>query len=132
MRLSPRRQIVRHFAIYTGLAPFLCLTLFPLVWMTITAFKHERDLYQMKFPLWFHEPPTLKHFHLLFTQTWFVTWAVNTVVLALSVVAITLVVAVPAAYALTRLRLPGARGVGLALFMTYLVPPIVLFIPLAP
>src|SRR5438552_976242 len=100
--------------------------------MTITAFKDERDLYQMKFPLWFHLPPTLKHFHLLFTQTWFGTWFVNTVLVSLSVVAITLVTAVPAAYALARLRVRAAHGMGIALFMTYLIPPIVLFIPLAP
>jgi multiple sugar transport system permease protein len=126
------RRVVRHIGIYAGLAPFLVLALFPLVWMTITAFKHERDLYQMQFPLWFHLPPTLKHFQLLFTQTWFVTWAINTVVVSLAVVAITLVTAVPAAYALARLPLRAAHGTGVALFMTYLIPPIVLFIPLAP
>ena len=127
-----RKAAVRQFAIYAGLAPFLLLTLFPVVWMTITAFKHERDLYQMKFPLWFHMPPTLKHFHLLFTQTWFGTWVVNTAVVSASVVVITLGTVVPAAYALARLRLPAGHGVGAALFMSYLVPPIVLFLPLAP
>jgi multiple sugar transport system permease protein len=127
-----QRQVVRHLGIYAGLTPFLVITLFPLVWMTITAFKHERDLYQMKFPLWFHLPPTLKHFDLLFTQTWFGTWALNTAVVSLAVVAITLVTAVPAGYALARLRLRAAGGTGVALFMTYLIPPIVLFIPLAP
>ena len=118
--------------IYAGLAPFLVLALFPLVWMVITAFKHERDLYQMKFPLWFHLPPTMKHFQLLFTQTWFGTWAVNTAFVALAVVTITLATAVPAAYALARLRLRGAGATGTAIFMTYLVPPILLFITLAP
>ena len=131
MRLVTR-QVVRHCAIYAGLAPFLILTLFPLVWMTITAFKHERDLYQMQFPLWFHLPPTLKHFHLLFTQTWFGTWALNTAMVSASVVAITLAVAVPAAYALARLRLPLAHGVAATIFTAYLVPPILLFVPLAP
>ena len=73
--------------------------------MVITAFKHERDLYLMQFPLWFHLPPTLKHFHLLFTQTWFGTWVVNTTAVSVWVVGITLAAAVPAAYALSRLRL---------------------------
>jgi multiple sugar transport system permease protein len=127
-----QRQVVRHLGIYAGLTPFLLITLFPLVWMTITAFKHERDLYQMEFPLWFHLPPTLKHFRLLFTQTWFGTWVLNTAMVSLAVVAITLVTAVPAAYALARRRLRAANGTGVALFMTYLIPPIVLFIPLAP
>ena len=127
-----QRELARHVGIYAGLAPFLVISLLPLAWMTITAFKDERDLYQMKFPLWFHLPPTLKHFDLLFTQTWFGTWFVNTVLVALSVVAITLATAVPAAYALTRLRVRAAHGIGVALFMSYLVPPVVLFIPLAP
>ena len=124
--------MVRHLGIYAGLAPFLLIALLPVVWMVITAFKHEQDLYGMHFPLWFHMPPTLKHFHLLFTQTWFGAWIVNTTVVSAWVVGITLVAAVPAAYALTRLRLPGANGLGTAIFMTYLVPPIILFIPLAP
>src|SRR5262249_42866705 len=100
--------------------------------MIITAFKQEQDLYRMQFPLWFHLPPTLKHFHLLFTQTWFGSWVVNTTAVSIAVVAITLAAAVPAAYALARLRLPGAHATGTTLFMTYLVPPIILFVPLAP
>ena len=98
---------VRYLLVYVGLAPFLAIVLLPLLWMAVTAFKHERDLYAMHaFPLWFHLPPTLKHFHLLFTQTWFGTWVVNTAVVAALVVLITLATAVPAAYALARLRLP--------------------------
>ena len=129
---SKRRRALRHAGIYAGLAPFVLIALFPVVWMAITAFKHERDLYGMKFPLWFHLPPTLKHFDLLFTQTWFGTWALNTALVSVGAVGITLLTAVPAAYALARLRLPGAERTGIAMFMTYLVPPIVLFIPLAP
>lgn len=124
--------MVREIGIYAGLAPFLVIALFPVLWMVITAFKHERDLYGMHFPLWFHMPPTLKHFHLLFTQTWFGAWVVNTAAVSLWVVAITLLAAVPAAYALARLRLRGAHGMGIAIFMTYLVPPIILFLPLTP
>jgi multiple sugar transport system permease protein len=127
-----RRVSIRRVGIYAGLAPFLVIALFPVLWMLITAFKHEADLYAMRFPLWFHLPPTLKHFRLLFTQTWFAAWVVNTVCVSLLVVAITLAASVPAAYALGRLRLPGASGAGVAIFATYLVPPIVLFIPLAP
>src|SRR5437879_3164825 len=64
---SRRRRALRYAGIYAALALFLLIALFPLAWMTITAFKHERDLYSMKFPLWFNLPPTLKHFDLLFT-----------------------------------------------------------------
>ena len=127
-----RRRTIRQIGIYAGLAPFLVIALFPVVWMAVTAFKHEQELYAMRFPLWFHMPPTLKHFRLLFTQTWFGTWVVNTTLVSVLTVAITLAASVPAAYALTRLRLPGAHGTGVAIFLTYLVPPIVLFIPLAP
>lgn len=129
---SRQRRVVRHVGIYAGLTPFVVIALFPILWMAITAFKHERDLYSMQFPLWFHVPPTLKHFRLLFTQTWFGTWAVNTAIVSAAVVGITLVLAIPAAYALARLRLPGAGGVGSGVFAIYLVPPILLFIPLAP
>jgi multiple sugar transport system permease protein len=129
---SHQRRAIRRVGIYAALAPFLVAALFPVLWMVVTAFKHERDLYGMKFPLWFHLPPTLKHFDLLFTQTWFATWVGNTAVVSLCVIAITLVVALPAAYALARLRPRGAHGLGIALFATYLAPPIILFIPLAP
>ena len=130
--MNPRgRQAVRHLLVYAGLAPFLIIALFPVLWMAVTAFKHERDLYsRFQSPFWFHLPPTPRHFHLLFTQTWFATWAVNTAVVSLCVVVITVVTAVPAAYALARLRLPGTQNTSIALFMTYLVPPIILFLPL--
>jgi multiple sugar transport system permease protein len=133
--LNSRRRalaVVRRLLVYAGLASFLFIALFPVLWMAITAFKDERDLYSMRsIPFWFYEPPTLKHFRLLFTQTWFGTWAVNTALVSVCVVAITLVTAVPAGYALARLRLPGGGNAGIAIFMTYLVPPIVLFLPLA-
>jgi multiple sugar transport system permease protein len=131
-RPGARRHLIRQAGIYAGLAVFLLIALFPVLWMIITAFKHEADLYAMRFPLWFHMPPTLKHFRLLFTQTWFGTWVVNTTLVSLLVVAITLAASVPAAYALARLRLRGADSAGTAIFLTYLVPPIILFIPLAP
>jgi len=62
--MAGRRRAIRHILVYAGLAPFRLAVLFPLVGMVITAFKHERDLYAMGFPLWFHEPSALKHFHL--------------------------------------------------------------------
>jgi multiple sugar transport system permease protein len=82
-------------------------------------------------PFWFHSPPTLQHFELLLTQTYFAPQLVNTLLLAACVVTITMVTAIPAGYALARLRLPGAGNLGIAIFATYLVPSIILFIPLA-
>src|SRR5206468_2589248 len=84
-----------------------------------------------QFPLWFHLPPTLKNFRYLFEHTYFGTWLINTVLLAVLVVLITVVAAVPAGYALARLKLPASDFIGTATFMTYLVPPIILFLPLA-
>jgi multiple sugar transport system permease protein len=127
-----RRALRRHVLIYAGLVPFLVIALFPIYWMAVTAFKRESDLYRMDVtPLWFHQSPTLDHFVLLIKKTYFVPQLVNSLLLAVFVVAITVLTAVPAGYALARLRLPGAENLGIGIFMTYLVPPIVLFIPLA-
>ena len=110
----------------------MVIALFPVFWMAITAFKEDADLYRMdQVPFWFHLPPTLKNFRILFSHTYFGTWLVNTVLLSACVVLITVVTAVPAGYVLARLRLRGAEGIGIAIFLTYLVPAIVLFLPLA-
>jgi len=126
------REVRRHVLIYAGLAPFVVIAVFPIYWMAITAFKQDADLYRMDVvPLWFHLPPTLEHFTRLFTHTNFTAQLLNTLQLAALVVAITMLLAVPAGYALARLRLPGAERLGIGIFVTYLVPSIILFIPLA-
>jgi len=108
------------------------IAVFPVYWMVITAFKQDADLYRMDVvPLWFHLPPTLEHFTRLFAHTYFPAQLLNTLQLAACVLAITMVTAVPAGYALARLRLPGAENIGIAIFVTYLVPSIILFLPLA-
>ena len=104
---------------------------FPFYWMFLTAFKENQDLYNLQSnPLWFNLPPTLAHLEYLFTRTLFLRWLLNSLVIGVAVVAITLLVATPAGYALARLNLPGAQQMGIALFATYLVPPSLLFIPL--
>ena len=133
--MSPARRLreVRRLSLlYAALAPFLVIALFPICWMAITAIKQDADLYRMDVaPFWFHRPPTLEHFTRLITHTYFTAQLMNTLQLAGYVVALTMATAVPAGYALARLRLPGAENIGIAIFLTYLVPPIVLFIPLA-
>src|SRR5881628_1557803 len=132
--MTPRagRRLRRNLLIYAGLAPFVVVAVFPVFWMAITAFKEEADLYRMDLvPFWFHSAPTLKNFRILFTQSYFPVWFVNTMLLSICLVTITLVTAVPAAYALARLRLPGAGNLGITMFMTYLVSPIIIFLPLA-
>jgi len=133
MRSRTWREIRRHAIIYACLVPFLVVALFPVFWMLITAFKDEADLYRMDVvPFWFNLPPTLKNFELLFFHSnYFVPSLVNSLLLTVFVVGTTLVTAVPAGYALARLRLPAAENLGIAIFITYLVPPIILFLPLA-
>jgi len=130
--MARKGAVRRHLLIYAGITPFVVIAVFPVVWMAITAFKQDADLYRMDVvPFLFHLTPTLEHFERLFTQTYFSAQLLNTLQLAASVVTITMMAAVPAGYALARLRLPGAENLGIAIFATYLVPPIVLFIPLA-
>jgi multiple sugar transport system permease protein len=110
---------------------YVILTVFPFYWMFITTFKKNSDLYNLaNNPLLFNEAPTLDHLEYLFTRTLFGQWMWNSLVIGLLVVAITLLISVPAGYALARMNLPGANQLGIAIFATYLVPPSLLFIPL--
>jgi multiple sugar transport system permease protein len=134
--LAPRshksKELRRHTLIYLGLTPFLVLAVFPILWMAITAIKQDADLYLVDaVPFWFRQAPTWKNFDFLFHNTSYGDWIVNTMVISFWVSAITLLTAVPAGYALARLRLPFAENLGIGIFMTYLVPAIILFIPLA-
>ena len=100
--------------------------------MLITAFKTNSDLYNVtNIPFWFNEAPTLEHFHYLFEQTLFTRWLLNSLVIGLCVVAITLVTAVPAGYSLARHDRPRGEALGIGIFLTYLVPPTLLFLPLS-
>ncbi|MBI3455559.1 MAG: carbohydrate ABC transporter permease [Candidatus Rokubacteria bacterium] len=126
------KEVRRHALLYTGLAPFVLIAVFPVYWMAVTALKQDSDLYRMDvIPFWFYLPPTLKHFRYLFEHTWYGAWIVNTMAIAALVAVITLLTAIPAGYALARLKLPGSESLGIGIFMTYLVPPIILFLPLS-
>jgi multiple sugar transport system permease protein len=126
------KELRRHTLIYLGLTPFLVLAVFPILWMAITAIKQDADLYLVDaVPFWFRQAPTWKNFDFLFHNTSYGDWIVNTMLISFWVSAITLLTAVPAGYALARLRLPFAENLGIGIFMTYLVPAIILFIPLA-
>jgi multiple sugar transport system permease protein len=114
------------------LTVFTVLLAFPFYWMVIATFKQNIDLYGMENnPFIFNLPPTLDNLKLLFTETRFLLWLKNTVVVGGIVVAITLLLAVPAAYALARLTGKWGERLGIAIFLTYLVPPTLLFIPLS-
>jgi multiple sugar transport system permease protein len=114
------------------LAVFAGLLAFPFYWMFVTTFKQTADLYTLQNnPFKFNLPPTLEHLKLLFHQTKYMVWVTNTAIVGGIVVGITLVLALPAAYALTRLTGRWGERVGMAIFLTYLVPPTLLFIPLS-
>jgi len=118
--------------VYLGLLPFILITVFPVFWMGVTAFKTDNDLVNPTvFPFWFHQPPTFGHFTYLFQHTYYGDWIANTMLIAAFVSLITLLAGVPAGYALARLGLPGAENMGIGIFLGYLIPPILLFIPLS-
>jgi multiple sugar transport system permease protein len=105
---------------------------FPFFWMLITAFKRQSDLYNLNHnPFLFYEAPTLEHIHRLFTETEYSQWLLNTAFVGVLVVIITLVLAVPAGYALARMTSAWGERLGIGIFLTYLVPPTLLFIPLS-
>src|SRR5512142_3380311 len=111
---------------------FVVLLAFPFYWMLITTFKQNPDLYNLQNnPFIFNDPPTLEHLRLLFNETMFLRWVGNTAFAGAIVVLITLVLAVPAAYALARLTGGWGAQLGIGIFLTYLVPPTLLFIPLS-
>jgi multiple sugar transport system permease protein len=108
------------------------LLAFPFYWMLIATFKQNIDLYNTdNNPFKFNLPPTLDHLRLLFFETRYVRWLGNTALVGVIVVAITLALAMPAAYALARLTGRWGERMGIAIFLTYLVPPTLLFIPLS-
>jgi len=131
-RATRARHIRKAVLVYAGLTFYAVLAGLPIYWMVITTFKPDRDLYNLQnFPLWFNQNGvTLDHLALLFNKTGFNTWLKNTVWVALGVVAVTLAVSVPAGYALARLRFRGAESLTIGIFLTYLVPTTLLFLPL--
>jgi multiple sugar transport system permease protein len=126
------RRLRRDYGAYLPLSPYLFVVAFPFYWMIITTFKRDRDLYNLSgSPFWFSEPPTLAHVDLLLRDTLFLTWLWNSLVVGAAVVVITLAIGLPAAYALARMRFPGSHASATAMFLSYLVPPTLLFLPLS-
>jgi multiple sugar transport system permease protein len=123
-----RSQIVFWFAL--GL--FIVFACFPVYWMFVTTFKQVNDLYNLENnPLLFHLAPTLDQVQYLFERTNFSTWVLNTGEVGLAVVVITVLICVPAAYVLARSQFPGSGSLAMGIFLTYLVPPTLLFLPLS-
>src|SRR5919199_308170 len=126
-----RGRVARLLRMWVPIGFFLVLALFPFYWMAITSLKPNAELYNTRMMplLVFH--PTLKHYVDLLTQTSFLTWTWNTMVVAVVSTAISLVLGVMLAYPLARMRFAGAGLVAMTVAAIYLVPQPLLFIPLA-
>jgi len=121
----------RWVTVYAPLGIFVFVLLFPFYWMVITSVKPNNELLSRDGnPFWVIKP-TLEHFHKLVFKTAYPEWLWNTVFISVISTAVSLACAVLAAYAIERLRFKGSRQVGLGIFLAYLVPPSILFIPLA-
>ena len=130
-RSAKRRRRAGRAGVYSAAIGFALLAGFPFGWALITMFKQSRDLYvKANNPFWFNETPTLQHVDLLFTRTNYVRFIENTVLVGLAVTALTLLIALPAAYALARLGRRWGERMGIAIFLVYLIPPTLLFIPM--
>src|ERR1700730_1085170 len=124
----PRRLVT----LYLPLSLILLVLLFPFYWMALTAIKPDEQLLNLdKFNPFWTWTPTLKHIEKLLFQTNYPLWLWNTTLVAVSATIISIVASVLAAYAIVRLRYKGAQWVGGAIFLAYLVPPSILFIPLS-
>jgi multiple sugar transport system permease protein len=113
---------------------FTAFAVFPFYWMVVTTFKQNSDLYvgaanTTHNPFIFNRPPTLEHLKTLFEQTLYLTWVVNTLLVGALVVGITLLLAVPAGYSLARLAGRWGERLSIGIFLTYLIPSTLLFIP---
>jgi multiple sugar transport system permease protein len=119
----------RHLFSYGVAIPFAIVLAFPFAWMFVTSLKPEAQVYDPNKVWTFH--PTLASYGFLFHHTNYVGWLENSAFVGVLVVLITLVVALPAGYALARLSGRVGRSMGVGIFLTYLVPPTLLFLPLS-
>jgi len=125
---------MKRVALYAAALGFMVFAGFPFYWMLVTTFKQNRDLYVgasdvSHIPWIFNDPPTLDHVRLLFGETEFPRWVLNTLIVVVAVVVITVAVAVPAGYSLARLAGRWGERMGMGIFFTYLIPPTLLFVP---
>ena len=124
----PRRVVT----LYLPLFVILIVLLFPFYWMALTSIKPDEQLIDMEKynPFWVVHP-TFKHISKLLFETQYPRWLWNTMYVAVGATLLSIIASVLAAYAIVRLRFKGADTVGVMIFFAYLVPPSILFIPLA-
>ncbi len=121
----------RLIKFYLPLCVFLFVLLFPFYWMFITAFKSDMELYNLKLNPFLIHQPTLRNVIMLFKETLFNQWMLNTFFVSILATLLSLGASLLAAYAIQRLRFRTSGTIGISIFFSYLVPPTILFIPLA-
>jgi multiple sugar transport system permease protein len=129
-----KRFVKRLLWLYLPTLLFLVFVLLPFYWMAITSFKQDRNIFDPKAnPFWFNMAPTLKHYINLINpdKTDFLIWIQNSLMVAALVTFISVAISIMAGYSLARLRYRGAETIGASVFITYLVPPSLLFLPLS-
>jgi multiple sugar transport system permease protein len=129
-----KRFAKRLLWLYLPTLLFLVFVLLPFYWMAITSFKQDRNIFDPKAnPFWFNMAPTLKHYINLINpdKTDFLIWVQNSLMVAALVTIISVAIGIMAGYSLARLRYKGAETIGSSVFITYLVPPALLFLPLS-
>ncbi len=121
----------RWLTLYLPLGLFAVFLLFPFYWMMLTAIKPNNELVSVSAnPFWVVRP-TLDHITYLLRQTNYLRWFWNTMGVAFGATVLSVVASYLAAFAIARIRFPGAEGLGVAIYLAYLIPPAILFIPLA-
>ena len=121
----------RLLNIYLPLAFYLGFLLFPFYWMTIVSLKPTNDLFDLKFNPFWVQHFTLENYKYLFVSTAFPEWVKNTLIISVVSTLLSVACSVFIGYALARLRFPGSNFLGVGIFLVYLVPPTLLFLPLA-
>ena len=119
------------FTLYMPIGPFVLFALFPLYFMFVTSLKQNAELYDVNaVPFVVRQGLTLEHYALLGNETPFWSWFRNSLVVSTTATLVSVVIGILAAYPLARLKFRGAESFGIAIFVTYLVPPSLLFLPL--
>lgn len=125
------RKITRTIIVTIGLIFFIIILLFPFYWMLVTSIKPDGELYDLSRSPFIIEKPTLDHYKYLFENTRFLLWMKNSLQVSVVSTVISIIVGTLAAYSLARLRFKGAQTLGLFIFITYLIPTTLIFLPLA-
>jgi len=130
-RRTTAGRSLQRVGLYIPILIVLFLALFPFYWMLVTSFKPNKELTNLNINPFYPHSPTLMHYVRLLTTTKYLHWFWNTVVVAVSSTAIAMVISILAGYALARLHFRGNSFVSGAIFIVYLVPTTLLFIPMA-